>query len=173
VERDPLLFTVKADTEWWQLADTRWPRPIRTLKAKPFHSRGPVFRVSVAVTHGQFALGLLNFDPCTQMTPKFHTAVTTGNMDRPYWNVASSFAWALLHQIEAEQEDTPANSVRNRLNGGSGRPETTLAAYEINGNSQNGVLARPTAKRVAAPAADQFFLTVNLWSSQWSGKINW
>ena len=104
---ETLLVPVKADPELVALA-RQVAKANPDLKAKPFHYRGLYSELSVAVTHGQFALGLLNFDPRTKMPPNFHTARDDmSNIDPAVLERSEQFAWALLHQIDAEQEAAP------------------------------------------------------------------
>jgi len=105
---ETLLFPVQADPELVALAE-QVAKANKDLKAKPFHYRGLYSELSVAVTQGQFALGLLNFDPRTKMPPNFHTARDDmNNIDAAVLERSEQFAWALLHKIDSEQEAAPA-----------------------------------------------------------------
>ena len=101
---ETLLLPVASDPELVKLAE-QVAKANPDLKAKPFHYKGLYSELSVAVTHGQFALGLLNFDPLTKMPPNFHTARDDmRNIDSAVLERSEQFAWALLQKIDSEQE---------------------------------------------------------------------
>lgn len=107
VDETLLLFPVSSDPELVKLAE-QVAKVHSDLKAKPFHYKGLYSELSVAVTHGQFALGLLNFDPATKMPPNFHTTRDDmSNIDPAVLERSEQFAWALLQKIDSEQEAAP------------------------------------------------------------------
>jgi hypothetical protein len=98
---ETMLLPVKSDPGLVALAE-QVAAESPELGARPFHYRGLYSELSIAVVHGQKALGLLNFDPVTGLPPHFHTARDTmANIDPNVLAKSEAFAWALLQKIDA------------------------------------------------------------------------
>jgi hypothetical protein len=97
---ETILIPVQSDPDLVALAEDV-AEANKELGAKPFHYRGLYSELSVAVTHGQSALGLLDFDPRTKMPPNFHTARDDmSNIDPAVLERSEQFAWAILKEID-------------------------------------------------------------------------
>jgi hypothetical protein len=73
------------------------------LGAKPFSYRGLFSELSIAISQGQQALGLLDFDPVTKMPPNFHTKRDDmSNIDPAVLERSEQFAWAILERIDRQ-----------------------------------------------------------------------
>lgn len=102
---ETLLLPVAADPDLVALAETV-AKENPQLGAKPFHYRGLYSEMSVASALGQAALGLLDFDPQTQMPPNFHTARDDmANIDPAVLERSEQFAWAILQKIDQGETD--------------------------------------------------------------------
>ena len=97
---ETVLLPVKSSPELVAVAE-RVAKQHPELGARPFHYRGLYSELSIAVTHGQQALGLLDFDPLTKMPPNFHTSRDDmSNVDPAVLERSEQFAWAILQAID-------------------------------------------------------------------------
>jgi len=97
---ETILIPVQADPDLVALAEDV-AQANKELGARPFHYRGLYSELSVAVAHGQSALGLLDFDPRTKMPPNFHTPRDDmSNIDPAVLERSEQFAWAILKEID-------------------------------------------------------------------------
>jgi hypothetical protein len=102
---ETLLLPVAADPDLVALAETV-AKENPELGAKPFHYRGLYSEMSMASERGQAALGLLDFDPQTQMPPNFHTRRDDmANIDPAVLERSEQFAWAILQKIDQGEVD--------------------------------------------------------------------
>ncbi len=98
---ETVIVPVKADPGLVALAEGV-ARAHPELGAQPFHYRGLFSELSIAATHGQKALGLLDFDPRSKMPPNFHTARDNlANIDPEVLDRSERFAWAILEKLDA------------------------------------------------------------------------
>jgi hypothetical protein len=102
VVSETLLLPVMATPALVKLAESVAQRHPE-LGAKPFRYRGLFSELSIAIVHGQQALGLLNFDPVTKMPPNFHTTRDDmSNVDPAVLERSEQFAWAILEEIDRQ-----------------------------------------------------------------------